>query len=193
MRTSSSGGAGGGLWWHWQVTADPHLEFSSPNVYRDEAGTDHTGIVLDDSRHGFHEDEMFEAVQVAFVPNGRLYATMGLYNGGRHDVRIEAAPAARLFYWAFDGMTLSSNRDTGFGGGSRPLPFTLHRGETRYVRLQFRLAGCDPAGLEPGGYSSLDSLRLRYRVLGVTRSHDVPFRDASIDMHATGECSHPID
>jgi hypothetical protein len=182
----------GGVWWHRQVTGDPQLEFSGPNVYRDEAATDHSGIVTDDSRHGFHEAERIETIQVAFVPDGHLYATFGLYNGGGHDVRIEAAPAAGMYYWAFDRMTLSSDRNTGFGGGYEPLPFTLHRGETRYVRLEFRLADCNPATLEPGGSSTLSSLRLRYRILGVTRSHDVPFRDSSIDVQAMGECAHPI-
>jgi hypothetical protein len=182
----------GSLWWRRQVTADPHLEFRGPDVYRDEAATDHSGIVTDNSRHGFHEDEMIQAVQVAFVANGRLYATFGLYNGGGHDVRIVAVPAAPLYYWACERMTLSSDRNTGFGGSYGPLPFALHRGETRYVRLEFRMAGCDPATLQPGGYSTMDSLRLRYRILGVTRRHDVPFNDSNIEMQATGECADPL-
>jgi hypothetical protein len=135
---------------------------------------------------------MIHAIQVAFVPGGRLYATFGVYNGGGHDVRITAAPAVPLYYWAFVRMTLSSDRNTGFGGSYGPLPFTLHRGETRYVRLEFRLADCEPAGLQPGGASILDSLRLRYRILGVTRRHDVPFRDSDIELQATGGCTHPL-
>lgn len=180
--------AAGGSW-HRNVTGDPRLEFSGPNVYRDDAATDHTGIVTDDRGYGIDD---VDTVRVAFVPNGRLYASFGLYNGGGHDVRIEAAPAARMYYWAFERMDLSTDRNTGFGGRYGPLPFTLHRGETRYVRLEFRLADCDPASLEPGGSSTLRSLRLRYRILGVTRTADVPFRDAIIAVQAMGKCAHPI-
>jgi hypothetical protein len=158
-------------------------------VYRDEAATDHSGIVTDDGRHGIDD---VDTVRVAFVPNGHLYATFGLYNGGGHDVRIEAAPAERMYYWAFDRMDLSTDRNTGFGGRYEPLPFTLHRGETRYVRLEFRLADCDPAAFQPGGSSTLRSLRLSYRILGVARSHDVPFRDGALALQATGTCAHPI-
>ena len=64
------------------------------------------------------------------MPDGRLYATFGLYNGGGQGVRIVAAPATRIYYWAVERMTVSSDRNTGFGGSYGPLPFTLHRGET---------------------------------------------------------------
>jgi hypothetical protein len=181
--------AGAGALWHRQVTTDPRLEFSGPNVYRDEAATDHTGIVTDDSRQGVDE---VDTVRAAFVPNGRLYASFGLYNGGGHDVRIEAAQPARMYYWGFDRMTLSTDRNTGFGGRYEPLPFTLHRGETRYLRLEFHLADCDPTAFAPGGSSTLRSLRVQYRILGVTRSHDVPFRDSALAVQATGDCAHPI-
>ena len=182
--------AGGAGWWHRQVSADPRLEFSGPNVYRDEAATDHSGIVTDDSRHGLDE---VDTVRVAFVPDGRLYAFFGLYNGGGHDVRIEAPSPAGMYYWGFERMTLSTDRNTGFGGRYEPVrSFTLHRGETRYVRLEFHLADCDPAAFEPGGSSTLRSLRSPYRILGVSRTHDVPFRDASIAVQAMGDCAHPI-
>jgi hypothetical protein len=177
-------------WWYRQVTADPRLEFSGPNMYRDEAATDHSGIVTDDSRHGIDE---VDTVRVAFVPNGRLYAFFGLSNGGGHDVHIEAAPAARMYYWGFDRMSLSSDRNTGFGGRYEPFrSFTLHRGETRYVRLEFRLAGCDPAAFQPGGFSTLRGLHVSYRILGISRSADVPFQDAAIALQASGVCTHPI-
>ena len=53
--------AGGGVWWHHQVTADPGLEFyGGPNVYRDEAATDLSGI---DRKTNLLGDE----VDVAFV------------------------------------------------------------------------------------------------------------------------------
>src|SRR5437588_5583576 len=97
-----------------------------------------------------------------------------------------------MYYWAFGRVTLSTGRNTGFGGRYEPLPFTLHRGETRYLRLEFRLADCDPAALQPGGSSTLRSLRLSYRILGVTRTADVPFRDSTIAVQAMGACPHPI-
>jgi hypothetical protein len=90
-------------------------------------------------------------------------------------------------------MSLSTDRNTGFGGRYEPnRAFILHRGETRYVRLEFRLADCDPATMQPGGSSTLRSLRLPYRILGVTRTHDVPFADSTLALQAAGDCAHPI-
>jgi len=90
-------------------------------------------------------------------------------------------------------QTLSTDRNTGFGGRYEPFrTFTLHRGETRYVRLEFRLADCDPAAFQPGGSSTLADLALRYRILGITRTADAPFRDSTIAVQAAGECAHPI-
>ena len=125
--------------------------------------------------------------------SGRLYAFFGLYNGGGHDVRIEPPSAVRMYYWGFERMSLSTDRNTGFGGRYEPFrAFTLHRGETRYVRLEFRLADCAPATLQPGAFSTLRSLRLPYRILGITRTHDVPFRDTALALQAMGDCAHPI-
>lgn len=185
-----AGLAAGGVWWHRQVTADPGLEFyGGPNVFRDEAGTDRTGI---EDKHNLVGDE----VTVAFVANGRLYAHYGLYNGGRHDVRIDAAPRSGSYYWGSEGMSLSADPDDGFVGvAHRYEPFrafTLRRGETREVRLEFRLADCDPAALQPGGYSIRRGLTLRYRILGITRRHHVPIRDTAIALQAIGGCRNPI-
>ena len=79
---------GAGLWWRGAVTADPHLEFyGGPNTDRDAAFTDMTGIE--------HKENLLgDEVDVAFVPGGHLSASIGLYNGGHHDVRIESVPAA---------------------------------------------------------------------------------------------------
>ena len=71
-------------------------------------------------------------------------------------------------------------------------PFTLHKGETKNVRLEFHLAGCDPAGLQPGGASSLRSVPLTYRTLGVTRTAAVPFRDLVVAVQAMGTCDDPV-
>ena len=185
-----AGLTGGGAWWHQQVTGDPGLEFyGGPNVFRDEAGTDRAGI---EDKHTLVGDE----VDVAFVANGRLYAHFGLYNDGPHDVSIEAAPASGSWYWGFDGMSLSADPDSGFVGVARRYetfrPFILRRGETREVRLEFRLADCDPATLQPGGYSIRRGLTLRYRILGITRSHHIPFRGTVIALQAMGGCRNPI-
>jgi hypothetical protein len=181
--------AGGGFRWRHQVTADPRLEFSRGlNVYRDEASTDLSGIVRQANESGFHDDP--DEVRVAFVPGGRLYATVGLYNGGGHDVRIERVPTATMFYWAFDRMSVASDPN---GGRFEPFqPFTLRRGETRQVRLEFRLADCDPAALQPGGYSVLRALQLRYRILGVSQTAGASFNDETVALSATGECAHPL-
>jgi hypothetical protein len=184
-----AGVAGGGVWWHGQVTGDPGLEFyGGPNVYRDEATTDTSGIERKTNLLG-------DEVGVAFVAGGRLFAHFGLYNGGAHDVRIEAAPAGHYFYWGFDRMSLSTDPDDGFVGVRRHYepfrPFTLHPGETREVRLEYRQAVCDPAELQPGS-SSVDSLRLRYRILGISRTASIPFRESVIAVQTIGDCAHPI-
>lgn len=182
--------AGGGVWWNRAVTADPGLEFhGGPNVFRDVASTDMGGIVHKDNKMG-------SEVDVAFVPGGRVYASFGLYNGGARDVRIEAPPAGRFYYWALERMSLSTEPDDGWVGTARNFapfkPFTLRRGETREVRLEFRLADCDPAALQPGGWSTLRGLSLRYRTLGVTRSRLVRFRHAVLALRAMGICRHPL-
>lgn len=190
IATLAAGLAGGGEWWQRAVTGDPALEFyGGPNIYRDEAGTDRGGI---HEKHNMLGDE----VDIDFAPNGRLYAHFGLYNGGRHDVRIEGAPASRDYYWGFDRMALSTDPDDDFVGvASRyePFrPFTLRPGETREVRLEYRLADCDPASLQPGGYSTRRGQTLRYRILGITRTAHVPFRDNVLAVQAMGACAHPI-
>lgn len=184
---------GGGFWWRHEVTADPGLEFSGGrNVARDEAGTDRSGI---GPRESFFRSEVDE-VEVAFVPNGRLYATVGLFNGGGHDVRIEDALPGAMWNWGFDRMAVAPASEGGVAGFTaryEPLrPFTLHRGETRELRLEFRLADCDPASVNPGAFSTLQSLTLRYRILGLSRTTDVPFRDVGISLPTMGNCAHPI-
>jgi hypothetical protein len=180
--------AGGGVWWR-AVTADPGLEFyGGPNVFRDEAG-DTSGIREVRNLLG-------SEVDVAFVPGGPLFVSVGLYNGGRRDVRIERMARDGFYYWGFDRMAVSVDRQTGFvgvAGHYRPFePFTLHPGETKNVRLEFHLADCDPAGLQAGGTSSLDALPLTYRTLGVTRTTAVPFRDMVLAVQAMGACDHPV-
>lgn len=181
--------AGAGLWWHETVTANPGLEFSSgPNAYRDTAFTDYSGITR-------RQNLLGEEVDVAFVPDSRLYVSFRLYNGGHHDIGIKGAPAQRMYYWAFDQMSVAHDPAGGFAGFDRRYqpfrPFTLHRGESVDVRLDFRLAGCDPSTLQPG-QSSIRDLPVRYRTFGVTRTARVPLRDAAVAVEASGECLHPI-
>jgi len=181
--------AGGGLWWERAVAAGPGLEFyGGPNVYRDAAATDLSGI----SRR---ENVLGDEVDVDFRPDGRLFASFGLVNNGHHDVRIVAAPPERMYYWAFETMSVGSDPDrglVGFDSHYRPFrPFTLHVGQTVEVRLEYRTADCDPAGLQSGS-SSVRRLPLRYRILGVTRTADVPFRDAALSLQTIGICTHPL-
>jgi hypothetical protein len=181
--------AGGGLWWNRQVTANPHLEFSGGlNVYRDPAFTDLSGIVRRDGSRSFDADE----VDVTFVPNGPLFAMVGLVNGGAHDVRIEGTRPASMFYWGFDRMSISTDPDGGWNGEWVPFePFTLRRGESRQVRLEFRLAGCDPVAQDPPGFSVLQELDLRYHVLGFTRTAGASFSGEKIALQASRDCPKP--
>jgi hypothetical protein len=185
--------AAGGFWWRHEVTADPGLELSGGlNVARDESGTDRGGIAPLESQFRSERDE----VAVDFVPNGRLHATVVLHNGGDHDVRIEGFRPGRYYYWGLEHISVSDKRDGGSAGFAAPYeplrPFTLQRGETRELRLDFRLADCDPASLKPGGYSTLLAVGFRYRILGISRTVDVPFGDTVISLQAMGECAHPM-
>jgi len=57
------------------------------------------------------------------------------------------------------------------------------------IRLDFRLAGCDPSGLQPG-FSTLQGLTVRYTVLGRTRSVQAPFEKLVLAVHSSGTCDH---
>jgi hypothetical protein len=180
---------GGGFWWRHEVTANPGLEFSGGlNVYRDATLTDMSGIVRRDSPWSSDVEE----VEVAFISDSRLYAMVGLYNGGAHDVRIDAALPGTMYSWGFDRMSLSTGPYGSYNGEWEPFrPFTLRRGETRQVRLEFRLADCDPAP-QSGAYSVLRELRLRYHLLGVGRTAGVSFPDETIALETGGECKNLV-
>jgi hypothetical protein len=183
--------AGGGLWWRREVTANPYLEFyGGPNVSRDAAATDRTGI-------SNREPPLTSEVEVAFVPNSRFFLYVGLYNNGRHDVRIEGAPPTRSYSWGFEAMAVAANPDSGGVGFAERYdqfhPFTLKRGDTRNVRLEFSMADCDPASLQVRAYNVLRSLNLRYRTLRISRTADVEFQSAPVALQAMGDCPDPRD
>ena len=124
---------------------------------------------------------------------GRIHGVFGLYNRGKRTVRIEAVPPRGFYYWAFDGAAMSKDGRTAFAGGAfTPFrPFTLRPGQTRYVRLDFHQATCDPAGLQDGS-SRINSLPVHYRVLGRTRTGDVPLDDVTIAVMTVGACDRPL-
>ncbi len=175
------------LWWHSAVTADPGLDFGGgANVFRSAPG-DVAGITHLDNTLGTE-------VRIEFDPGGTFMAYLGLYNGGPRDVRIEEVRPQGFYYWAFDGVAVSGSEQDVFPSADHRTfrPFTLAAGETRHLRLDFRLADCDPASLQDGGYSVVDSLPVTYKVLGFRRTVDVPFDKTALSVLATGECNHPI-
>ena len=177
----------GGLWWQQAVTAEPGLVFDGgANVFRSPQGGDLTGIERRENSFGTDVD-------VAYEPGGNIHGFFGLYNRARRTVRIEAVPPEGFHYWAFDGAAVSEKWQTASAGGDyTPFrPFDLRSGETRYVRLDFHQATCDPAGLQPGS-SRVDSLPVRYRVLGRTRTADVAFDGVSIAVRTSGLCDRPL-
>jgi hypothetical protein len=179
--------AGGGAWWQYAVTTDPGLVFDGgANVFRSEPGGDVTGITQVPNSFGTD-------VNVDYQGGAQLHGFFGLYNHGPRSVRIEAVPPEGLYYWAFDGLAVSRNWRTALAGlDYTPFrPFTLRAGETRYVRLDFHQATCDPGALQDG-FSRLDSLPVRYRTLGRSRTVDVPFDQVTIAIHASGACDHPL-
>ena len=97
-------------------------------------------------------------------------------------------------------MTIGTDPDTGLVGVAshyrpfRPFrPFTLHHGQTVEVRLEFRLADCDPHALQPGGLSTVRDLPVHYHTLGISRTVKVPLDAATIALQAMGTCAHPIE
>jgi len=179
--------AGGGVWWHQGVTAAPGLSFDGgANVFRNAEGGDITGITRVENSFGTD-------VNVAYEAGAPLHGFFGLYNDGRRTVTIEAVPPRGFYYWAFDGAALSNDSRTALAGRDYvPFhPFRLRPGETRYVRLDFHSASCDPAGLQ-SGFSRIRSLPVRYRTLGVTRSATVPFDEVTIAVRTSGICDRPL-
>jgi hypothetical protein len=178
---------GGGVWWHQSVTAGPGLSFDGgPNVFRNAEGGDIGGITLVENSFGTD-------VNVAYQAGAPFHGFFGLYNAGPRTVTIEAVPTQGFYYWAFDGAALSNDSRTALAGRDYvPFhPFRLRPGETRYLRLDFHTATCDPAGLQSGS-SRIRSLPLRYRTLGVTRTATVPFDQVSIAIATIGRCDHPL-
>jgi hypothetical protein len=183
--TLTAGLIGGGLWWNRTVTADPELRFDgAANVFRTQDG----------DKSGIHElrNTLGTEVQIDFVPGDRFFAYVDLYNGGHHDIHVDAIPPAGFHYFGLERVLLSSNRNSPFEAGYGPLrPFTLHRGETRYLRLHFRLADCDPAGLQDGA-TTIQGLPVSYDILGFRRTVSVPFPSMAIAVQTIGTCNHPI-
>jgi hypothetical protein len=175
-----------GLYLHRAVTAEPGLEFSGFNVFRAEAG-DKTGI--EDLRNTLGTES-----RVDFVSKGSFVAYTSLYNGGPRDLRVRTIPRAGFHYWGLSGAALSTNERTAFVGEDYvPFrPFTLRKGETRYLRLDFSLADCGEAPMEEGWSSTIDSVALTYETLGFRRTAVVPFQQTAISVLAGGECEKPI-
>jgi hypothetical protein len=70
-------------------------------------------------------------------------------------------------------------------------PFTLKSGDTRSVRLNFRLADCSPTTLQPGT-TFIKGLVMRYKILGLKRAWLVPFEKSALAVPTIGRCEHPI-
>jgi hypothetical protein len=175
---------GAALYLQRAVTADPGLHFDNFNVFRAGAG-DKTGI--EDLRNTLGTE-----VKVDFVRGGKFVAYVALYNGGARGVRVEAIPKGKFHYWGLSGAALSTNDRTAFVGEDYvPLRrFTLRKGETRYLHLDFSLADCGE--MEEGWSSTVDSLRVTYETLGFRRTAVVPFQETAISVLAGGECEKPI-
>jgi hypothetical protein len=181
------GAVGAGAWWNRAVTADPGLILvGGANVFRNKAGGDVNGITQ--VTNSFGTD-----VNVAYEAGSGIHAFFGLSNRGRRTVRIEGMAPEGFYYWGLDGVAVSEDLRTGsYGGEYKPFqPFTLRPGETRAVRVDFRQASCDPAGLQDGS-SRLDSLPVRYRTLGWTRTADLPFEEVTIAVRTMGVCDRPL-
>lgn len=182
--------AGAAVWWRQTATSDPKLAFTAINhVVRVEH--DATG-----NQEGITKKENVSGTEfeVAFVPNQRIYVYLGLINRGGRAVKIEQVPMAGFYYFGFDTMevSLDPNAAPGLVQTFEPLkPFTLKPGETRSVRLNFRLADCSPTNLQPGT-TFIKGLVMRYKILGLKRAWLVPFDESALAVPTIGRCEHPI-
>lgn len=182
--------AGTAVWWRQTALSDPKLAFTKFNhvvrVEHDATG-DQEGITKKENGSGVQ-------FEVAFVPKQRIYVYLGLINRGGRAVRIEQTPTAGFYYFGFDTMEVSPDPDAapGLVTTFEPVkPFTLKPGETRSVRLNFRLADCSPGDLQPGT-TFVKGLVMRYKILGLKRAWLVPFEDSALAVPTIGRCEHPI-
>lgn len=182
---------GAAVWWRQTATSDPKLAFttfSRVNRVEHDATGNQEGITKKENVNGSTQ------VAVAFVPNQRVYVYLGLRNGGGRAVQIEQPPAAGFYYVGFDTMEVSPDRDAAPGQATTYEPFkafTLKSGETRSVRLTFRLADCSPSDQKPGT-TSVKGLVMRYKILGLKRAWLVPFEQSTLAVPSIGRCEHPI-
>lgn len=183
--------AGAAVWWRRTATSDPKLQFTMFNrvnrVENDVTGNSQEGITEKRNVNGTQVD-------IAFVPKQRIFVYLGLRNDGSQTVRIDQAPPAGFYYFGFDTMEVSPERNIGIGQMTtyEPFkPFTLKPGEGRNVRLNFRLADCSPSELQPGT-TFVKGLVMRYKILGLKRAWLVPFDDSALAVPTIGRCEHPI-
>ena len=181
---------GTAVWWRRTVTADPKLEFTLFNrVNRVEH--DATGIPEGITRK---ENALGTQYEIASVPGQRIFVYTGLRNGGGQSVQIGQVPMAGFYYFGFDAMEVSPERDVGIGQLTtyEPFkPFTLRAGESRNVRLTFRLADCGPTDQQPGR-TTVRGLLVRYKLLGLERAALAPFEKSVLAVPSIGQCEHPI-
>jgi hypothetical protein len=177
-------------WWRQTISSDPKLEFTlfnRVNRVEDDTIGKPEGITEKRNTLGTQYD-------IAFSPKQRIFVYVGLRNGGSHTVRIENVPMTGFYYFGFDSMEVSPERNIGIGQLTtyEPFkPFTLKAGEARNVRLTFRLADCSPTDLQPGT-TSVRGLLIRYKILGVGRTGLVPFEESVLAVPTIGRCEHPI-
>jgi hypothetical protein len=178
------------VWWRRTATSDPKLQFTFINgvnrVEHDATGNQE-GIVR-------NENALGTQIDIAFVPNQRIFVYLGLRNNGGQTVRIEQVPVAGFYYFGFDTMEVSPERSLSIGHPTTydPFrPFTLKPGEERNVRLNIRLADCSPSDLQPGT-TRIRGLLMRYKILGLGRTAFVPFDKSVLAVPTIGRCEHPI-
>jgi hypothetical protein len=180
----------GAVWWRQTITSDPKLQFTTFNRvnWADQGTGASEGIT--------RNEKSPSQIDVAFVSGRRVFVDLGLRNGGSRSVRIEQVPVTGFYYFGFDAMEVSPDRDAGTGVATtyEPFkPFTLRAGEARNVRLVFRMADCGPTPTDrPAGTTSIHGLVVRYKILGVGRGWLVPFDGSALGVATVGDCAHPI-
>jgi hypothetical protein len=179
------------VWWRQTITSDPKLQFTMFNrVNRAEhdATGDPEGITRKENSLGAQYD-------IASASGQRIFVYTSLRNGGGQSVRIEQVPVSGFYYLGFDTMEVSPEGDA--GTGQLPTyesfkPFSLGAGESRKVRLTFRLADCGPMDQRTPGKTKVSGLLVRYKVLGLGRVALAPFQESVLTVPSIGQCEHPV-
>ena len=126
-------------------------------------------------------------VTVGFERDGVFSARVALVNHGRYPVKVLGFPNRGAYSYGLESVEMAPEADAPAGAFRS---FTLRRGATEWLVLQFRFADCD---LDHNGAGTIarSTLPVSYRVFGLHRKQSVPFPRFVLSV-PDGRCDHPV-